>query len=323
MSGVQHVTVHEKDDGQRLDRWLKQYVSYGVAQKLIRTGQVRVDGKRAKSDTRLSAGQDVRLPPIQDKPEKGSAPKLSKKDAEFIKSLVIYDDGDVVAINKPAGLASQGGGSLIRHVDMMLEAFRDENDLVPRLIHRLDQDTSGVMVMARKPDTVRLLGKAFKNRDARKIYWGIVTPAPERTEGIIQGDIGKVSGPIKDKMMIGGLDAKRAVTEYITIEAAGKRATFVMFMPKTGRTHQIRVHCSQALECPLLGDSKYAGETDWAKDMGISPRLHLHARSLDIPHPNGEGRLVLEAPLSEDLQKSWSLLGFDPHYKGNPFEEAL
>lgn len=323
MTEPEMVTVPPEDDGQRLDRWLKKRMPFGLVQKLIRKGAIRIDGKKAKADTRILEGQEIRIPAIKDaKDVEKKKPSLSDEDVAFIRSLVVYDDDDIVAINKPAGLASQGGGKLKRHVDALAEALPNKKGMRPKLIHRLDMDTSGLMVMAREPDTIRKLGKAFKDRRARKVYLAIVTPSPEQMEGTIEAPIGKVSGPHKDKMMLGGIDEKFALTDFVTVEKAGEHMALVAFWPRTGRTHQIRVHATEALQCPILGDEKYGGQNEINTDMGLAERLHLHAWQLHLPHPHKKGQVLeLSADFSDDLKESWRTLGFDVDFVTNPFAD--
>lgn len=312
MSDVQHITVANSDDGQRLDRWLKKRMPFALAQKLIRTGQVRVDGKRAKGDMRLVAGQDVRLPPLDDKPKKKRSHKKQPGDADYIKSLVIYDDGDIVALNKPGDIASQGGGGVERHIDGLLEHLKDKKDRQPRLIHRLDRETSGVLLCARSPDSIRKLGKSFMHRKAQKIYWAVLVPAPEQNEGTVKAPLAKGKGSHKDRMYVSeDDDAKMGVTDFKILERAAKKMALVAFWPRTGRTHQLRVHASDVLECPILGDSKYSREGSQIEGQDLPDILHLHAWRLVIPHPKQAGMLDIMAPVSPDFEKSCKILGFD------------
>lgn len=330
MSKVRHVTVSEADDGQRLDRWLKKELAgtpFGLIQKLIRKGQVRVDGKRGKSDTRLEAGQDVRIPPVESKEEKEQRP-LTEDDKAYIQSLVIYDDGDVVAINKPYDLPTQGGSGIYRHVDFYLDGLKNDKGIAPRLVHRLDRDTSGVLLLARSAKAVRELGKAFKGRAMRKYYWAITVPAPEMLDGEIHAAIAEGKGSMKDRMVIDPEEGRPASTLFEVVETAAKKAAFVVFWPRTGRKHQIRVHALK-LGCPILGDTKYELQNDhpeqdihMTKDLGLAQRLHLHARRLIFPHPITGKTIDLNAPLPDDLKKSWKALGFDPAYKEDPFADV-
>ena len=328
---VRHVQVKEDDDGQRLDRWLKkQGMNFTQMQKAIRKGEVRIDGKRAKPDTRLVAGQDIRLPPMDAKPT--AAKKLTDKDKAFIKSLVIYEDADIIALNKPSGIATQGGSKQTRYIDFYLDALKSKDGTRPRLVHRLDKDTSGVLLLARSAKAAKKLGDAFKGRDVKKIYWAICSPAPEHPDGTIKAPLIKAGGSNKERMVVDEKDGKMALTDFIVLENALDSAAFVAFWPRTGRTHQIRVH-AELIGCPIVGDKKYARlpeqeETHEArrkaeadlKDMALADRLHLHARRIILPHPARKGMIDITAPLPSDLKKSWKALGFSPNLKQDPFE---
>jgi 23S rRNA pseudouridine955/2504/2580 synthase len=328
------IQVKQDDDGQRLDRWIKKYVPdmpYILAQKLLRKGQIRVDGKRAKPDTRLVGGQEVKIPPynLSSENKEPQKRKLSAADAEFIHSLVIHDDGDVVVLNKPHGIATQGGTGQKRHIDGMLEALKNREGVVPRLVHRLDKDTSGVLLLARSAKVARELGDAFKGRDVRKTYWAIVSPCPEAFEGTIKAPIMKAGGMGKEKMVIDEEEGKFAVTEYAVVEHADREAAFVAFWPRTGRTHQIRIH-AQVMGCSILGDGKYKAVKDAESkridadlaDMELSKRLHLHARRIIMKHPTKHGKVLdITAPLPPELVKSWRALGFNPKHKQDPFAD--
>ena len=328
---VRHVEVKQDDDGQRLDRWLKkQGMNFTQMQKAIRKGEVRIDGKRAKPDTRLVAGQDIRLPPMDAKP--GATKKLTDKDKAFIKSLVIYEDADVIALNKPSGIATQGGSKQTRYIDFYLDALKSKDGTRPRLVHRLDKDTSGVLLLARSAKAAKKLGDAFKGRDIKKIYWAICSPAPEHSEGTIKAPLIKAGGSNKERMVVDEKDGKMALTDFIVLENALDSAAFMAFWPRTGRTHQIRVH-AELIGCPIVGDKKYdrlpeQEETHEArrkaeadlKDMALADRLHLHARRIVLPHPSRKGVIDITAPLPADLKKSWKALGFSPNLKQDPFE---
>lgn len=327
------ITVKDDDDGQRLDRWLKRHVPdmpYVLAQKLLRKGAIRVDGKRAKTDTRLSGGQEVKIPSFETGGVKSEGRrKPSAEDAAFIRSLIIYEDADVIALNKPHGIATQGGTNQKKHIDGMLETLKDKEGVVPRLVHRLDKDTSGVMLLARSAKAARELGFLFKGRDVRKIYWAIVSPAPEAFEGTIKAPMAKAGGVGREKMVVDEEEGKYAVTEFAVLENADREAAFVAFWPRTGRTHQIRLH-AQVMGTAILGDGKYKlikdpeskrPDIDLA-GVEIARRLHLHAHRLILPHPTKHGKtLDITAPLPPELVKSWRALGFNPKYKGNPFAD--
>jgi 23S rRNA pseudouridine955/2504/2580 synthase len=324
MSAVRHLTVQPDDDGQRLDRWLKKNVPeipYGLLQKLLRKGQMRVDGKRAQPDTRLSAGQDIRIPPVQDKPKGKALPaKLTEADIAFMKSLVIYDDGEVIAINKPYDLAVQGGTKTKRHVDGLLEALKDKEGVKPRLVHRLDKETSGVMLLARSAKVAAALGAQFKGRDVRKIYWALVAPCPQMHRGTIRAALIKAEGSKRERMVVDEKDGKKAVTEYTVVENAHDKLAFVAFWPRTGRTHQLRAH-AELIGCPIVGDRKYGASQEKIEGLEHARRLHLHAHRIICQHPAKKGFLDIRAPLPRELVKSWQAFGFNPHYKADPFAE--
>jgi 23S rRNA pseudouridine955/2504/2580 synthase len=324
MTGVKTIKVAADDDGQRLDRWLKKQlpgVPYVLLQKLLRKGEIRIEGKRAKPDSRLQTGQDVRLPPIKEPVKasfKSGPPKLSAKDADFIRSLVIYDDGHVIALNKPADLAVQGGTSTSRHIDGMLDALKGEDGVRPRLVHRLDKDTSGVLLLARSASVAKALGDTFKYRRAKKIYWAITAPAPELQEGTVRAPLIKAGGRDREKMTVDEEGGKYAATEFVVLESAGHQAAFVAFWPRTGRTHQIRVHAS-LLGAPILGDRKYGEPQESVEELQVGRRLHLHARRIICAHPGKKATLDISAPLPHDLIKTWKNLGFTTNSSKDPF----
>ena len=322
MSGVRYITVSEDDDGQRLDRWLSKNldgVPFGLLQKLMRKGQIRVDSKRVKTSTRLQAGQSVRIPPM-DPPKAKSEKRVSDKDADFIRSLVIYDDGDILAINKPAGLASQGGTDIKRNVDDMAQALVNKEGVKPRLVHRLDKDTSGVMILARSAEMARQLGKIFQTRDVKKIYWALCVPAPEINNGEIRAPLRKAGAPGQEKMIVDIDDGQRATTLFDVVERAHKQVAFVAFWPRTGRMHQIRVHAAH-MGSPILCDGKYGGQEAYLEGIETAQRVHLHARSTRFQHPNTKKVIEIDAPLAEDIERSWKTLGFDTNPDYVPFDD--
>lgn len=316
----QIITVPEDDDGQRLDRWLKKHMPFGLAQKLIRKGAVRIDGRKAKQDTKLSAGQQVRLPPFEAPEEKAKKQGVSAEDEAFIRSLVIYKDEDVIILNKPHGLAVQGGTNIRKHIDGMLDALVSRKGVRPRIVHRLDKDTSGVLILARSAEAARALGRLFKGRDVKKIYWAVTVPAPEQNEGTVNAPLIKAGGGQKERMVIDDKDGKKAVTDFVVLERAAKQAAFVAFWPRTGRTHQIRVHAADVLGCPVLGDGKYGGAAAYLDGPDIAGRLHLHARRMILPHPVQKGKVLdIAAPLPDDLAAGWRAFGFDTNLAADPF----
>lgn len=329
MSEVRVIPVSVDDEGQRMDRWIKRNapdLPYVLVQKLLRKGQIRVDGKRAKTDTKLSAGQEVRLPPYSGE-RLYEKKKISPEEANFIRSLVIYDDGDVIALNKPEGWAVQGGTNTNHHIDGLLEALANSEGTKPRLVHRLDKDTSGVLLLARSAKVARELGFAFKGRDVKKTYWALVSPVPEIYDGTIKAPLIKAGGLNKERMRIDNEEGKHAVTEYKVVDVAGSEIAFVAFWPRTGRTHQLRVH-AEYMGSPILGDNKY-NQRDIEHEhekidldgMHLARRLHLHAQRIVLQHPTQPGKtLDIKAPLPPELAKSWKKLGFDANMKDDPFE---
>jgi len=344
MSGVQHLTVAEDEADSRLDRWFNRrfpHVSHGRIEKMLRKGEIRVDGGRAKAATRLEAGQSVRVPPLPEAGEEAEAPErrpeISEADAEMIRSRVLYIDDHMIALDKPAGLASQGGSGQTRHVDMLADALKFGREDAPRLIHRLDRDTSGVLILARTPKSAHALGEAFRSKAARKTYWAVVAGVPHPRAGTIRYGLVKAPGSKGEKMLCLHPDkvaetpgAKRAVTDYAVVEAAGKRAAWVALRPITGRTHQLRAHMAE-IGHPVVGDGKYGGSSQtnegsgWGAGLGgaLSRKLHLHARELVLPHPEGGGRvLTFTAPLPEHMLRTWEMMGWDPAGpEVDPFEE--
>jgi 23S rRNA pseudouridine955/2504/2580 synthase len=316
------VYIKDDDDGIRLDRWFKRHypaLTHGHLEKLLRTGQVRIDGKRAKANDRIERGQMLRLPPQLaniDKPE--TRPQPQKQDGSLLKDLILYQDDVVIVLNKPSGLATQGGSGLTQHIDGMLDALSFGKKQRPRLVHRLDRDTSGVLVIARTVPAAAALAESLRHRDASKIYWALTKGVPQKEQGTIKLALAKEGGHGKhgrDERMVAkekGQDAKHAITDYAVLDRAGADFAWVAAKPVTGRTHQIRVHLA-ALGTPIVGDFKYGG-TDARPRGAIEDRLHLHARSIDIAHPSG-GRLRVTAPLPAHMMKTWKLLGFDPNAK--------
>jgi len=318
------VTISAADDGARLDRWLKKHypeLGFGGVQKILRTGQVRLDGKRVKGDARLSEGQQLRLPPqlSEDAPKRER--KISARDREFIHSLVIYEDEAVIAINKPPGLATQGGTGIGRHVDGLLEGLA-EGGVKPHLVHRLDKDTSGVLLLARNPKIARLLGAQFAGRGIRKYYWAITVPAPKLYQGKIRTALEKKAGADGEKVR-GGENGKYALTYYQVMETAGSKLARVVFWPRTGRTHQIRVH-AQEMGTPLLGDYKYGAEKQelLEETPALPNMLHLHARRLMLPHPVTGKLLDITAPLDPKMRQTWEYFSFDVDDRSDPFAEV-
>lgn len=320
MAGVQLKQVDPDETGMRLDRWFKTHfpgLGFGQLQKLLRSGQIRVDGGRVKSDARLQPGQTVRVPPLG-VDEKGAAPLTAKTirnrdDGDVLSQMLLHEDSKVLVFNKPAGLAVQGGSGVTRNVDDMLEAWRNKKGEKPRLVHRLDRDTAGVLVVARTRGAAQALTAAFRERTTRKTYWALVTGVPRDREGKISTWLVKEATEDGDRMRVakhGEPGADHAVSYYRIIEKAAQNLCWLELEPYTGRTHQLRVHCLH-LGHPILGDPKYY-DHDKNREFpgGMQKRLHLLARHISVPHPDG-GRLSVTAPLPPHMVQSWNLLGFD------------
>lgn len=315
MREVRTIAVDPGEAGVRLDRWFRRrwpHLSQGQLQKLIRSGQVRVDGARAKADSRLEAGAQVRVPPLPDKADVAEERKgLDPRDAAFARSLVLYEDEEVLALNKPSGLAVQGGTKTLRHVDRLLSAW-GEGPTRPRLVHRLDRDTSGVLVLGKTPGAAAKLAGAFARRRAEKTYWAIVAGFPKPGEGVLELPL--VKKGVGDREMVvpaepKELGAEPAETEFVTLARAGPRAAWMALRPHTGRTHQLRAHM-KAMGHPILGDPKYGDEA--SRELSGDLKLQLHARRLALPHPS-RGTLILEAPLSPEMKAGFARFGFDEH----------
>jgi 23S rRNA pseudouridine955/2504/2580 synthase len=327
---VDTVTIASDDDGVRIDRWFKRHypnVTHGLLEKLLRKGEVRLDGKRAKSATHVAVGQAMRLPPqvIHARPpEKANAEAPRSPIPKQMGSLadrILYMDKQVIVIDKPAGLATQGGSGLTRHVDGMLDSLTFEKNTRPKLVHRLDRDTSGVLLVARTTQTASGLSASLALRDTSKVYWALTRGVPKQKNGVIKAALAKEGGfgpHGRDERMAVSEDddAKDALTEYAVMATAGAEFAWVAARPITGRTHQIRVHLA-SIGTPIVGDFKYGGAGSRGKG-DIADKLHLHARSIDIGRPDG-GRLQVTAPLSPHMVKSWQTLGFDPDDKRHPF----
>lgn len=325
MSSVEKKWVAPGEEGMRLDRWFAAHypgLAYGRLQKLLRTGQVRVDGSRAKANTRIEPGQEIRVPPLPQPQPAAEAPAekpLSDRDIAFVRNLVIHKDDDILALNKPPGLAVQGGSSTSEHLDRLLDALTFEKTERPRLVHRLDKDTSGVLLLARSRHVAATLGRCLKDRSARKLYWALVIGVPRPAQGEINLPLIKRGGRGDERVHPAGPDdpdAKSAISRYAVLEPAGRRLSWLAMTPITGRTHQLRAHAA-AIGHPIVGDGKYGGAD--AHPGGEIPRkLHLHARRLTIPHPHG-GVFDISASLPTHMLATWGVLDFDPEDDSNPF----
>ncbi len=329
MTGVEIRVVGNDEVDLRLDRWFSIHypeLNHGRLQKLLRKGQVRVDGRRAKAGLRLAAGAQVRVPPLgappAEKPREKSEPTISKADADLIQSLVLYKDQDAIALNKPPGLAVQGGTGTHRHIDGMLDALRFDAKETPRLVHRLDRDTSGILLLGRTRAATAALGKSFRSRTTRKLYWAITVGVPETQSGRIDLPLAKLPGPAGERMVVDRAKGQSATTVYRVVERIGSRLAWVALWPWTGRTHQLRVHCA-SIGCPILGDGKYGGAEAFVTGHPVSRKVHLHARSLTVPHPSRKGDLSVTAPLPDHMMDTWSLFGLDPNDTEDPFADDM
>ena len=310
---VRQFTIGEDDDGVRLDRWFKRnlpQIGFGTVSKWARTGQIRVDGKRVKPEDRLEAGQLLRVPPGGENTGRKPKPRreLNADEIALAKDMVIRETKSAIVLNKPPGLATQGGSKTFKHVDGLLDAYHSDDEPRPRLVHRLDKDTSGVLLIARTPGSAASYSKRFSGRSARKVYWALVVGVPDIREGTIDAPLGKQPGTGGEKMHVDEEGGQRAVTRYRVIDAAGKRAAWVELEPLTGRTHQLRVHMA-AIGHPILGDGKYGGQEAFLTG-AISRKMHLHARRLVITEPGG-GKLDVLADLPEHFATTMEALGFD------------
>jgi 23S rRNA pseudouridine955/2504/2580 synthase len=314
MKEVLTLYVDAGEDGVRLDRWFKRrwpHLNHVQIQKLARSGQIRVDGGRAKPDTRLAAGAQIRVPPLPDEQAPRDRDAIDPRDAAFARSLVLYEDDEVLALNKPVGLAVQGGTKTLHHVDRLLSAW-GEGVTRPKLVHRLDRDTSGVLVLGKTPGAAASLAGAFARRKAQKTYWALVAGFPKPGEGVLNLPLAKRG--VGDREMVVPADPKDpdadpAETEFVTISRAGDRVAWMALRPHTGRTHQLRAHML-AIGHPILGDPKYRAEVSSSLSQGL--KLQLHARRLVLPHPT-HGNLTLEAPMSPEMRAGFERFGFDEH----------
>ena len=308
----------------RVDRFLEAKfpgLSFSHIQRVIRKGEVRVNGKRTQPKNRLEAGQIMRIPPLR----LDRAPPSSPADAntrDFLKSITLYEDADVMVLNKPMGLAVQGGSGTTRHIDGMLEAMRDAQGQRPRLVHRLDKDTAGCLLVAKTRFAAAALAKSFRSRSARKIYWALVAGVPKPRQARISTFLAKEEREEDSFMRIarhGEEGASHAVTYYAVVETSGSALAWISLKPVTGRTHQLRAHMAH-IGHPIVGDAKYFVRDNWELPGGMQNRLHLLARRIAVPHPRG-GTIDVTAPLPPHMRQSWNLLGLDAK-RYDPIEEA-
>ncbi|MGA2892046.1 MAG: RluA family pseudouridine synthase [Xanthobacteraceae bacterium] len=324
---VQNVAVTADEAGMRVDRFLEAKfpgLSFSHIQRVIRKGELRVNGKRTEPKNRLEAGQSVRIPPLRLEHPKPRAPGDAADDEtrEFLKSITLHEDDDVLVLNKPYGLAVQGGSGTTRHLDGLLEVLRDKHGQRPRLVHRLDKDTAGCLLVAKTRFAAAALAKTFRSRSARKTYWALVAGVPKVPQGRISTFLAKEEREDESVMRIahhGDKGASHAVTYYAVVETSGPLLSWVSLKPVTGRTHQLRAHMAH-IDHPIVGDPKYFSLENWELPGGMQNRLHLVARRIVVPHPRG-GTIDATAPLPPHMQQSWNLLGLDSK-RYDPIEDA-
>ena len=324
-SAVQNVAVSADEAGMRVDRFLEARfpgLSFSHIQRIIRKGELRVNGKRAQPKQRLAAGQAVRIPPLRlDAPPPRPAGGDGKT-RDFLKSITLYEDADVLVLDKPMGLAVQGGSGTTRHLDGMLEVLRDAQGQRPRLVHRLDKDTAGCLLVAKTRFAAAALAKTFRSRSARKIYWALVAGVPKPRQGRISTFLAKEEREDDSFMRIarhGEEGASHAVTYYAVVDTAARELAWLSLKPVTGRTHQLRAHMAH-IGHPIVGDPKYFARENWQLPGGMQDRLHLLARRIAVPHPRG-GVIDVTAPLPPHMQQSWNLIGLDAK-RYDPIEDA-
>ncbi len=304
MSTVELIKIKDTDDGMRLNRWFMKYypkLSLGHLQKLLRTKQIKVDGKRAETSLKLTAGQEIRIPPLNLDTISVSKNSISTKDANFIRSLVIFKDNNIIVLNKPSGIAVQGGTNTSFHIDGMLEALRFEQEENPKLVHRIDKDTSGILVLARNRKTADTLTKAFREHQLPKTYITLVRGCPSKPQGEIKAPLEKIG----EKVLV-TTQGKPAHTHYQVLDSVGNKFSLIMASPLTGRTHQIRAHM-EYLGTPIVGDSKYYGQSR-QRFTNITDKLHLHAYKIDLTILYNK-KMIIKAPLSEHIKQSIDNLG--------------
>jgi len=326
-TAVQSATVSADEAGMRVDRFLEARfpgLSFSHIQRIIRKGELRVNGKRAKPKDRLQAGQAVRIPPLKLDQPKPSTPgnEADDKTRDFLKSITLHEDADVLVLNKPMGLAVQGGSGTTRHLDGMLDVLRDAQGQRPRLVHRLDKDTAGCLLVAKTRFAAAALGKTFRSRSARKIYWALVAGVPKPHQGRISTFLAKEEREDDSVMRIaqhGEEGASHAVTYYAVVDTAAQTLAWLSLKPVTGRTHQLRAHMAH-IGHPIVGDPKYFSIENWQLPGGLQNRLHLMARRIVVPHPRG-GTIDVTAPLPPHMRQSWNLIGLDDK-RYDPIVEA-
>lgn len=314
MSGVRQQYVARDEDGMRLDRWFQTHfpqVTFGHLQKLLRSGQIRVDSGRAQSSTRLASGNLIRIPPLDSGPPRDPN-EINTRDADALRDLILYEDDELYVFNKSSGLASQGGSGVKRSVDSMLKSLPNKKGEAPRLVHRLDRDTSGCLVVAKTKAAAAHFGEMFSSHQTRKIYWAVVFGNPNPKQGSISCFLAKQPMGEGEQMMVvpqGTPGAVHSKTFYSTTDTAARRFAWMTLKPVTGRTHQLRVHMAQ-LNNPIMGDPRYFNIQNYTVPDEIGKGLHLHARRIALPLRSGH-ILDISAPLPPHMQQTFDALGFD------------
>ena len=319
---VQTVVVSADENNMRVDRFPG--LSFSHIQRIVRKGELRVNGKRADSKDRLEAGQSIRIPPLKlDAPKvAGELSEAAEKTLAALNDMILFEDDDVMVLNKPAGLAVQGGSGTTRHLDQMLEVMRDTKGQKPRLVHRLDKETAGCLLVAKTRFAATALTGSFRHRSARKIYWALVAGVPKPKQGRISTYLAKEESEDDTIMRVaahGDEGASHAVTYYAVVETSAQKLAWVSLKPVTGRTHQLRAHMAH-IDHAIVGDPKYFNKENWQLPGGLQKRLHLLARRIVIPHPRG-GLIDATAPLPPHMLQSWNLLGLEAD-RFDPIENA-
>ncbi len=315
-TGVQTLTVTEDENDMRVDRFLAArfpQLSFSYIQRIVRKGELRVNGRRVETKDRLEAGQAVRVPPLKLDQVRPMSARVGEDVAGFLASITLYEDADVMVLAKPAGLAVQGGSGTKKHLDGMLDVLTDKDGQRPRLVHRLDKDTSGCLLVAKSRFAAAALAKTFRTRAARKIYWAVVAGVPKPRQGRVSTYLAKEEREDESFMRIakhGERGASHAVSYYAVIDTMAQKLSWLSMKPVTGRTHQLRVHAAE-IGHPILGDPKYFDVENWEIPGGIQHKLHLHARRIVVPHPRGKGTIDVSAPLSPHMEQTFNLLGWD------------
>ena len=329
MSGVQHRKVTAEEEGMRLDRWFAIHfpdLPFSRLNRIVRKGEVRVDKGRVKANTRLSKGQVVRVPPMSDERAEATkhVPRINEKDVQFLRDITLYEDDSILIINKPHGLAVQGGTNTKRHIDKLLESIPNKKGEKPRLVHRLDRDTSGCLLIAKTRSAASHFGKVFRSRSARKIYWAVTAYVPNPKQGKISCFVTRQATEDGEQMVVVDQSVKGAqhsVTHYSVTDEAAHKFAWVSLKPVTGRTHQLRVHMAE-LGTPIVNDPRYFNVENWERPDDLGRGLHLHARRLALPMPGGK-RIDITAPLPPHMQQTFDLLGFNTKHYDPQDEDKL